>query len=430
MVHILQSEMKNMEQLQDKPKSKFGQFMLETVTNPEAYASRVLPLAAIAESVASRGQGRNMAQEQQQSIYAQAARDRANEQNVYNRGVDEEARKQTAYETARKNKLTELEDAAAKEMGLIPQDSEDWTTQAGAIERKILPYKAYEREKQKVASGGLGAAALTQKQAMLDKKIASMPEGEEKKWYQDNYYMLIASPSAVFPISEQGMEGATERAIRIAQGKQPVDVSTAVQKTEAVGKAEAKTPAFISSEQQKWSAITTPYKEIVKNYGFGNSGATGAIGQVALVKALEKVREPSSAVMFGDAEIYRKAGGFWDKVVEGGFIDASSAALKKTLPPEYEKELRVLLDEAMKQSTANIVRDRENRIDVAVNDYGWPQERAERIYRTPLVPEKKVVPGSGNSNPKIERAKQALNDPEATEQEKAAARKILQQAGQ
>jgi hypothetical protein len=238
-------------------------------------------------------------------------------------------------------------------------------------------------------SGGLLQAAISQKQKMLDDKIASLPEGEEKKWYQDNYYMLIAAPSAVFPISEQGISGAVQKATAVERAKQPIDVETAVQKTAAVGKEEAKTPAFISSEQVKWSSITTPYKEIVKNYGFGNSAAKGAIGQVALVKALEKVREPSSAVMFGDAEIYRKAGGFWDKVVEDGFVDATSATLKKTLPPEYEKSLRILLDEAMEQSTANIIRDRENRIDVAVNDYGWPQERAERIYRIPITPAKK-----------------------------------------
>lgn len=100
---------------QPQYKTKFGEIVGETLTNPEAYASRVLPLLTVAEAIATKGQGANYAGQQQQGIYAQAARNKANEQLTYQREVDEEARRETARNKALERKRIELEIASAEE---------------------------------------------------------------------------------------------------------------------------------------------------------------------------------------------------------------------------------------------------------------------------------------------------------------------------
>lgn len=95
-------------------KTEFGRFLKETVTDPEAYANRVLPLLSIVETIATKGKGPSMAEKQQQTIYGQAARNREREKEMYERQVSEEQRSEEAKSRALARKKTEMEIAQAE----------------------------------------------------------------------------------------------------------------------------------------------------------------------------------------------------------------------------------------------------------------------------------------------------------------------------
>lgn len=214
--------------------------------------------------------------------------------------------------------------------------------------------------------------------------INAMPEGPEKEAAVTSYLYKWA-PSTGYSASPSSVEQSTRRAVAVAGATSPISTQTAANTEAAKGDVAAGTPDFIAQRQKEWASETKPYKEVLQNYSFAKSGASGAISDVALVKALEKVREPNSAVMFGDAEIWRKAGNFWDKAVEGGIADAIKSGAQKRLPDVYRAEMTKLLDNAMKVARQNMEQRREAAATIAKNDYGWDDGRINRVYTMPKL---------------------------------------------
>lgn len=232
--------------------------------------------------------------------------------------------------------------------------------------------------------GGSGQASVyMQKKADLA-AIRAMPEGPEKEQAFNDFIMNAATGTA-YGLSDKGIIRAAQRSAAQASATSPIQTQTAANTEAARSDVEALTPAFIADRQKEWSAETRPYAEVIQNYAFAKSGAGGAIDDVALIKALEKVREPGSAVMFGDAEIWRKAGNAFDKAAEGGILDALKSGATKRLPDVYRAQLVSLLENAMSTARQKMEQKRQSYADVARSDYGWDDARVNRIYKIPSV---------------------------------------------
>jgi hypothetical protein len=223
-----------------------------------------------------------------------------------------------------------------------------------------------------------GSAIL--EQIELQKEIDAMPEGPMKD-KMNEFFMRAKN----FGLSGAGIKQSLEKETTLV----PVAGAKASTTTAASGAAKADTPEFVADRQKEWQAEVKPFAEVMQNYALANSGATGAVSDVALIKALEKVREPNSAVMFGDAEIWRKSGNFFDKAVEGGIIDAVKSGTTKTLPKAYRVELRKLLDNAYAVAKQKMDQKRASYIDVAKRDYGWKDDKINRVFSIPQVQSKK-----------------------------------------
>lgn len=220
----------------NEPKTKFGKFLLETVSEPEAFADRILPLAAIAESIATRGQGRNMAQEQQQSIYSRAARIKQNEKDDYQRQVDEETRTENARNRALEKKKIELELSNAEKKAAYDESErkrlDDYRAKVAQGADPVETWKATYPEtysplvakpKQQVSITTTMKELGTDDPAEAIRKIEQMNQA-----YPD--YKITLRPEGVDPFALEGFKAglAKQTATTTADAQKAVDAQEAI----------------------------------------------------------------------------------------------------------------------------------------------------------------------------------------------------------
>jgi hypothetical protein len=189
-----------------------------------------------------------------------------------------------------------------------------------------------------------------------------------------------------YGLSDLGIDASAERSAKQAAATSPIQTQTAVATEVAKGAAFAGTPDFISAQKKDWETQIKDFSETIKNYQFAkNSQGQGAVGDVALIKALEKIREPQSAVMYGDYQTWQKAKTAYGKVIDSGLWDASAGMIKGELDPATRSQLYQLLDKSYAVASNGFKKKRNSQIEAAVEDYEWPVDRATRIYRDATI---------------------------------------------
>jgi hypothetical protein len=249
--------------------------------------------------------------------------------------------------------------------------------------------------------GSRGATVYELKKQDL-MKIREMPDGPEKEAAFDDFILNSATGTA-YGLSDEGIDRATKRSAASASAISPIQTQTAVNTAGAVGTAKALTPEFKQEERAKWSAKVKDFTEAAQQYSLGANAKDDAIGDVALINALEKVREINSAVMYGDYTKWQRAGSIWDRVGQDGLIDAATGKLRGTLTPEYRREIRSTLEGLFANRQQMIEEARNGSIDIAKNDYGWDDATVNRIYSMPKfgmenkTPPKTPTPGADST---------------------------------
>jgi hypothetical protein len=158
---------------------------------------------------------------------------------------------------------------------------------------------------------------------------------------------------------------------------------TAGATTEARGEADAFTPKFVAERKKEWEKTLSGYNEGYQQFALGKAAPDDATGDVALINALEKVRETDSAVMYGDFEKWKKATNFWQSLEQNGLVDAATSKLKARLPNETREVIKTLLNDMYSNRKSILASARKSAMDAAIEDYGWDEKKANRTYRMP-----------------------------------------------
>lgn len=186
---------------------------------------------------------------------------------------------------------------------------------------------------------------------------------------------------------ETGVEAALKRGVKIQDeySLAAPKANTAAVVESAKGSAEAHTPQFIATRKSEWDKSLKDYNEAYQQYTLGVKAKDDAAGDVALINALEKVREINSAVMYGDFEKWNKATNLWESMVENGVIEAIKNKTTNRLPPQTKESIQVMLNDLFANRQDMIETAREQNIDNAISNYGWDFKKANQIYRKPTL---------------------------------------------
>lgn len=191
--------------------------------------------------------------------------------------------------------------------------------------------------------------------------------------------------SGELAISPEYVAGAANKAAEVQKAIIPGKVTEVDLTTRAKGNAEAQTADFETQRVKEWDKTLGDYNEAYQQYSLGRSAKDDATGDVALVNALEKVREINSAVMYGDYQKWQQASNAWSTLANDGFVDAVSKTLTKRLDPTSRQSIKELLNglflnrQAIINSTVNAKKA------IAKKDFGWDDSKIERVYRAPTL---------------------------------------------
>lgn len=246
----------------------------------------------------------------------------------------------------------------------------------------------------KKGTGGAGSNVWSQK----DYKYRNDPEAlpalksqlsdfKDKNIIDNDLYEMLDRLSNTDPANAEMIFNKAVSAPKIAGASAWATVdpkaASAAANTTASGNAEAFTPKFVAERKKEWDKTLADYNEGYQQFALGKAAPDDGTGDVALINALEKVRELNSAVMYGDYEKWNKATNFWQSLEQNGLIDASTAKLKNRLPPETRADIKNLLSEMYGNRKAVLTSARGAAVQAAKEDYGWGDEKANRIYRMP-----------------------------------------------
>ena len=244
-----------------------------------------------------------------------------------------------------------------------------------SIERKNLPYKAYERD-----------AALN---AAIAKKTADdyVITQNDVDWINTNIKdpaaveFYLANPNEVQKI--RGLKGQVDLGLKTnipedfnlrqytAQSLRDESKSRLIE--QASGR-------FTSSQTYDAARQANAFLDAAEMAKTMNS----TIGDQVLVKAVEKILQPESSVMQGEADAYRTAGTIIARAKESGVYDAIMKGTEGRLPEQFRNDLIAIARSVGKKRKDSFKNFRNQKVGAAVNNYGWSKAEAEFAYPDPF----------------------------------------------
>jgi hypothetical protein len=271
----------------------------------------------------------------------------------------------------------------------------------------------------KLGKLGIGASVYQMKKEDID-RIRKMPEGPAKEAAWEDF-LLNAATSTAYGLSDEGIGKSVEKARKTQLAQIPGKTKEAEATTLARGGAEAKTPQFVAERKKEWERTLGDYNEAYQQYSLGRNAPDNATGDVAIVNALEKVREINSAVMYGDYEKWQKANNLVSALEQDGILGAFRRGAEKRLPPQARKDMQKLLDELFANRQTLIENARKTNIDISKRDYDWDDRRANDVFRAPKLgfqsgytPDKATAPGTVKKTFNSVQEAEAANLPKGT----------------
>lgn len=101
--------------------------------------------------------------------------------------------------------------------------------------------------------------------------------------------------------------------------------------------------------------------------------------QLDMVKSVEKLKDPNSAVLQGEADSWREASSLMNTLVSDGAWDAASKKLLKKLTPDQVNTM-LRLAENMQQTNKDAFNNYRNGRIVSLTDIGYTPEEAKSIF--------------------------------------------------
>lgn len=431
-----------------RPESERRKIGLGKLFEPENYANYVLPALAIIESIATKGKSPGtVALTQADTLKSTLA-------TKEDRKRKDAADRQVAYER-------QLEKSFKDEVAALDPEKlgeEEYNKKVAAIYKKYRPEeygkiyadKALEAQfRPEIGGGGMmGGWALRSKEWDA---IAGMPEGKEKNAAKISY-LYKWSPSTAFTASPEGIDNAFKRARATAEAGQLGKVAG---ETAAAGGVNPVTSQIVSDLRNEFLArkeiagVSGLYQNWKKANSAFDDYKSGKASPYEVDQSLgyfaSKALDPNSVVMPGEFDRFAKGLGLQsaqalaEQLINGGLklTDDQRKALVNIVNRGYDsaKEGALPVYNFYRNQSTKKGQDPED--VTGMYDY---------IFAKPPLP---AQPAPGGPAPKQPnkltdtldiikppqapviskqtraRAQAALNDPEATEQDKAAARKIL-----
>lgn len=210
-------------------------------------------------------------------------------------------------------------------------------------------------------------------------------KSEEEKIAANKEWRERWNTAGELAISPEYIEGSANKAAAAQKAQIPGKAVEAAATEQARGSAEAKTPQFIAARKKEWDNTLASYNEAYQQYSLGRNAPDNATGDVALVNSLEKVREINSAVMYGDYQKWQQANNLLSSMEQDGILGAIRKGALKRLPPTVRADMEKLLDGLFANRQTLIDNAKTSAINLAKEDYGWDDRRANLVYRSPKL---------------------------------------------
>jgi hypothetical protein len=208
-------------------------------------------------------------------------------------------------------------------------------------------------------AAGIGSSTAELRKRELDEQINAMPDGKQKEWMKENYYMLLTAPGGVFKGSPSGLSGRTSEQEALLPGKikekaaeSSIEVDAAKKKKAADLELERDNAAIVEDKKQVKDQVGKKLvidivDEIKNDPAFATGLDIGRIGQaIPGTKGYtfaQKVNNLKNRLSLEERSKMKGQGQISD--FEGKMLAQSVSILSTNLRKEdFEKELDRIRD--------------------------------------------------------------------------------------
>ena len=343
------------------PKTAVGS-ILKNIASPEGMTSVVLPLAALAETFATQGRSPGtVAASQQERLFSAMKRQDDKAELERKRAAEDEAKLEEANKA--KAEAIKRQQRAAWE--------EEYGTTKDPERKKALLYKLQGPEMYKQDIKQMYTPqepGLTESDVQWVRRTFADPQQQD---------FMLSDPDLVKKArGEQAQIEAGVKASPLAR------MEMTEKRYESLG-GEARS-RIMASESGRYDNAT-PVKGVREAGRYASvaemaSDQDSTIGDQILVKALEKMMQPGSAVMQNEAEAYKAASNMLYKLRQTGAYEAIVEKALGRLDAKDRSDMLSLIRGLHKKRLSGYKRYRDSKIKQAQMAHGWTRPLAEVVY--------------------------------------------------
>jgi hypothetical protein len=336
------------------PKTQFGA-VIKSLTSPEGMNSVVLPLAAIFETVATKGQSPGKVAAQQQEILQ--------------RGMKSSMERDQLMEQKRADELERREKAVAAKNR---RDIEDSFISAPASERgqyaiKMDPQKAAGLEIDRMYKEPVIQEEPTQQDIDWVNRTFDDPDTQR---FMLNDLKLLRKTRAEQAQIEAGIKVSPRERLEVYEGRQG---ELGAESRYRLASSESR--SYESSPVVQGARAAKRYH----NAAYRAIEMDSPVGDQILVKALEKMIQ-EGAVLQGESDAYRNAGNLLSKIKSSGVYEAVVNKGLSRLDPTYQESMISLIDNMNEKMMESYNKYRSNKITLGERVFSWDRPTAEAVY--------------------------------------------------